>query len=276
MRVSDHYQPVPSWTPGEAGKFMAATPPGEYNLIDVRWPAEYAAGHIPGASLVPLGELEARSGEFDLHLTTIVYCAAGVRSRAAASILSGKGFEDIRNLTGGMNAWEGRRVEGSPEAGMIIFELARSLDEYVHLAASLEKGSRSFYSRLSRETTHPEASVLFSDLSTAEEHHLEKLLSRLGEKLPGPPEISGEQMEGGVVVEEVLEWARQSDLLEILEWALAMETGTYDLYVRMSSRAGGEGGEGFFLDLADEERKHLARLEKLMKEVHGATGGEVS
>jgi len=47
--------------------------PGEYNLIDVRQPGEYERSHIPGARLIPLGELALRQGEIDKSKPTILY-----------------------------------------------------------------------------------------------------------------------------------------------------------------------------------------------------------
>jgi rhodanese-related sulfurtransferase len=46
---------------------------GEYNLVDVRTPREYEKGHLPGARLIPLGELENRLGELDPDRLTLVY-----------------------------------------------------------------------------------------------------------------------------------------------------------------------------------------------------------
>ncbi len=47
--------------------------PGEYNIIDVRQPGEYDQSHIPGALLIPLGELAARQGEIDKSKPTVLY-----------------------------------------------------------------------------------------------------------------------------------------------------------------------------------------------------------
>ena len=47
--------------------------PEEYNLVDVRQPGEYEAGHIPGTKLIPLGELEDRLKELDPAKPTVTY-----------------------------------------------------------------------------------------------------------------------------------------------------------------------------------------------------------
>lgn len=77
------------------------------HLIDVREPGEYAQGHIPGARLVPLGQLRDRLDGLDPAAETILVCRSGRRSDIACRILAGLGFERVRNLAGGMLAWRG-------------------------------------------------------------------------------------------------------------------------------------------------------------------------
>jgi metal-sulfur cluster biosynthetic enzyme/rhodanese-related sulfurtransferase len=79
-------------------------------VLDVRTPAEFNAGHIPRAHLIPLDELEDRLKELPRKDAQIlVTCAAGGRSTAACQILSGEGFTRLLNLAGGMHAWTGPR-----------------------------------------------------------------------------------------------------------------------------------------------------------------------
>jgi molybdopterin/thiamine biosynthesis adenylyltransferase/rhodanese-related sulfurtransferase len=79
-----------------------ATPPV---LLDVREPHEFAITALPGAVLIPLGDLEARIGELDPAAPTVVYCHLGVRSERALAHLRAAGFADARHLTGGVDAW---------------------------------------------------------------------------------------------------------------------------------------------------------------------------
>ena len=53
--------------------FMEGLAGADYNLVDVREPREYQSGHLPGAQLIPMGELEKRSSELDPELPTFVY-----------------------------------------------------------------------------------------------------------------------------------------------------------------------------------------------------------
>jgi sulfur-carrier protein adenylyltransferase/sulfurtransferase len=74
-------------------------------LLDVREPWEAEIATIRGASLIPLGELDARAGELDPEASVVVFCHLGVRSRYAAERLVAAGFGRVRNLTGGIDAW---------------------------------------------------------------------------------------------------------------------------------------------------------------------------
>ena len=76
-------------------------------IIDVREPAEYAFGHIPGAVSIPLGELEDRINELPKDKTIYVVCRTGTRSNLAAQKLTEKGFANVWNVVPGMSKWEG-------------------------------------------------------------------------------------------------------------------------------------------------------------------------
>lgn len=79
-------------------------------VLDVRTPAEFNAGHIPRAHLVPVDELEDRLGELPARdRPMLVTCAAGSRSTAACELLAERGWTRLMNLSGGMHAWTGPR-----------------------------------------------------------------------------------------------------------------------------------------------------------------------
>ena len=71
-------------------------------LLDVRTPGEFAAGHLEGARNVPVDDLRDRLGELNRDSETVVYCKVGFRGYLAARILQQNGFADVKNLTGGM------------------------------------------------------------------------------------------------------------------------------------------------------------------------------
>ncbi len=74
-------------------------------LIDVREPYELDLAHIEGARLIPLGQVEERAGEIDRSNDIVVFCHAGVRSARAVQALQARGFTNIYNLDGGIDAW---------------------------------------------------------------------------------------------------------------------------------------------------------------------------
>jgi hydroxyacylglutathione hydrolase len=79
--------------------------PGVY-LLDVREPDEYAAGHIPGITLIPMGEVAARLAELPRDKEIVVTCRTGNRSSQVADLLREQGFTNVHNMTGGIVAWE--------------------------------------------------------------------------------------------------------------------------------------------------------------------------
>ena len=86
---------------GERAEEMA-----DLQIVDVRNPGEVAAGMIPGAISIPVGQLPGRLGELDATKPTVVYCAGGYRSSVAASLLRQRGFVDVSDILGGYAAWE--------------------------------------------------------------------------------------------------------------------------------------------------------------------------
>ncbi len=88
----------------------AAEVPADAFLLDVREAEEWAAGHVPGALHIPLGELGARYLEIDRDSTLYVICRSGTRSAHAAQALAGAGWEAL-NVADGMVGW---RAAGRP------------------------------------------------------------------------------------------------------------------------------------------------------------------
>lgn len=85
----------------------AAKRPGT-NLLDVRTPAEFAAGHLPGAVNVDVSSRDflARIDQLDRAGTYAVYCRSGSRSAAALQLMGQAGFTSAFDLAGGLQAWQ--------------------------------------------------------------------------------------------------------------------------------------------------------------------------
>jgi rhodanese-related sulfurtransferase len=74
-------------------------------VLDVREASEWAAGHIAGAMLIPLGELSSRLDELPRDRTIVVVCHSGNRSAQGRDILRTAGFGSVTSMAGGMTDW---------------------------------------------------------------------------------------------------------------------------------------------------------------------------
>ena len=78
----------------------------EVVLIDVREQWEYDQGHIPGITLIPMGEVSNRLSEIPKDKTVILTCRSGNRSGQVTDFLRDNGYDNVHNMTGGIVAWE--------------------------------------------------------------------------------------------------------------------------------------------------------------------------
>lgn len=92
-------------TPETLARELAAPEPPL--VVDVRTDGEWASGHIDGARHLELDHLEARLAELPEQRELVVVCRGGYRSMIGASLLERAGFTRVRDLRGGMDAWNG-------------------------------------------------------------------------------------------------------------------------------------------------------------------------
>jgi rhodanese-related sulfurtransferase len=78
---------------------------GKALALDVREPAEWSAGRIPGAVHIPLAELPRRAHELPHDRRIVAVCRSGNRSGLATAALRRAGY-DVENLRGGLKAWQ--------------------------------------------------------------------------------------------------------------------------------------------------------------------------
>jgi rhodanese-related sulfurtransferase len=74
-------------------------------LIDVRDPEEWALVHLPGAELLPVGQIAEWSQRLDPQQELVLYCHHGIRSLHAAMFLAAHGFNRVMHLRGGLDAY---------------------------------------------------------------------------------------------------------------------------------------------------------------------------
>lgn len=97
--------PLPTVDVAEAERRLREDPATPL-LVDVREPGEFAEVRAPGAVLLPTSSLAARIDELPRDRQLLVVCHLGGRSAAVANFLLQRGWTDVHNVAGGMDAWE--------------------------------------------------------------------------------------------------------------------------------------------------------------------------
>ena len=104
---------IPTMSAHELKQKMDAREP--FELIDVREGFEYEIARIDGARLIPLGEIAERADELPRDRPIVVHCHSGRRSAEAVRLLQQRGFGNIYNLDGGIDAWSDQIDPGVPK-----------------------------------------------------------------------------------------------------------------------------------------------------------------
>jgi rhodanese-related sulfurtransferase/rubrerythrin len=246
---------------------MAEYDEREYQLVDVRQPEEYQQGHIPGALLIPVGELEARRAEVErlADRKAIFYCRSGVRSsRAAAWASQVSELPEVFNLLGGFSAWGGVSLPDFPR--LKALDLTGDVESLLRQEFDLEKGTHRLYDLLAEKYAGPVAGAV-SRLARAELIHgqvVHRLLVQVaGGRVPDFDTLfaqtPGQLVESGESYDEVV---RRALVLEgqgaaaILEFAADIELNAYDLYKNLAGSASGEEARAALIDLAQQEKHH--------------------
>lgn len=258
----------------EARSMVAESEPGSFGLLDVRQPGEYERGHIPGARLIPLPELPDRLDELDRDKDTLVYCAAGGRSRSAVQLLQGKGFTNMINVEGGFSAWEGGAAYGEPHQGIELFSGGEDARTVLAAAYGMEKALGAFYAGRAETSAEPVARVLRT-LADVERLHMDKVYALFREA--GGDEgrdifdarVAAEAIEGGMSLEQYADFA-YADLdtpTGLVEVAMTIEAQALDLYTRASRQTSDRDAAAALMAIAREEGGHLRRLGQLLDQL---------
>jgi sulfur-carrier protein adenylyltransferase/sulfurtransferase len=270
MNIFKYFKSVTTITANKALEMIKGKNPEEICLLDVRQPNEYQQGHIPGAVLIPIAQLPEGLGELDSKIPTITYCAFGSRSRVGTSILQDAGFKEAYNLKGGFKAWKGLSVEGPPETGMVSFAGTKTPEDILSIAWALEESSRRFFKTMAEISQEPEVKEIFNTLTEAEKNHQKNIINfynKITGNVPDPvvpfytqylPKKEMEQLiEGQMNLEEVLTWARQHSLNQVLEYSISLGAKLYDLYFRLKKKSTEPEINRIYSMLAAEGKKNM-------------------
>ena len=269
------FTPVESVNAQEAKTYIDEHEEGSYTLLDVRQPAEYEEARIPGAKLIPLPQLTDSLDELDPSKPTIVYCAIGGRSRMAAQLLSGKGFNKVYNLKGGIKAWNGVKAEGPPDLGLELIAKDQTPEDIYILAYGMESVMGDFYRSIANQTNDAPLGDLLNQLALIEDRHKDYLWQIYQSMKPTDQDSDKLQarankslMEGGLSVDEVLnryaEYTKNRQ--DLLDLSMMLETQALDLYLRLGDKVTDETSKELLRKIGDEEKGHLASLGRLREE----------
>lgn len=248
----------------ELRNYLRERKESDFVLVDVRQPAEYRQGHIPGAKLIPLGELETAMAGLDGEKDHIFYCHSGGRSRAAAVFAaeSGRFSAGVFNLEGGFARWSGF---GVPDLPRLEIFAGKSLEQRLMAALDLEKGAYLLYRNLAERTGSDFLCEIADRVLDMEKAHARVVYGKLkrtgadpGDFEPLFERLPGRILEGGKTVEELEPWiaAAGEDCMEFADLALEVEFAAYDLYRAVANDVEDEETREVFLDLAQQEKQH--------------------
>jgi len=190
-------------------------------------------------------------------------------------MLSGKGFDDVINVAGGIKAWDGHVAVGPEEMGLELLTGKESIEDTLVAAYSLEAGLRDFYLSMIEKVRQDDIKYLFQKLSKIETVHQDRIFNEY-------LQISGKQVsreafendlvinavEGGLTTDEYIQMFKPDweSAVDIISLAMSIEAQALDLYTRTSERSEDPRSEEALKKIAEEERVHLEQLGKLMDE----------
>ncbi|MFH2123006.1 MAG: rhodanese-like domain-containing protein [Pseudomonadota bacterium] len=260
------FTPGANMSPEEARNFMAVHPRDTYQIIDVRQPKEYEQGHLAGALLMPVKELQARLAELDRDETLLVYCHSGVRSKAACQLLLAEGFSEVYNMSGGIVAWQGEKISGGELQGVEFF-MDRDFPDVFHMAYAMEEGLRQLYLGLMDKVADEGNKKFLARLAAFEDGHKAMLVAMFApEDFSGIEDDEGRPddgiVEGGLDRRQIMDHfdAQLDSLKDILQLGIMLEAQALDLYSRLARKSEVGKSRELFHFLAKEEAKHLGYL----------------
>ena len=188
-------------------------------------------------------------------------------------MLTGQGFKQVINVSGGFKAWNGETAFGDEDQGLEMFSGDETPELTLVVAYSLETGLRDFYLTMVPKIQNPAAQKLFTKMADIELKHQDRIFSEY-RKLMGSSidRESFEQktlqgvVEGGLTTDEYIQRFKPSldSPTDIISLAMSIEAQALDLYQRAADRSNDPRSQKALRQIADEEKAHLAQLGQLM------------
>jgi len=188
-------------------------------------------------------------------------------------MLSGKGFDDVINVKGGIKAWNGHVAVGAEELGLELLTGMESLEETLLVAYSLEAGLRDFYLSMIENVQPSDMRNLFQKLAAIETRHQNRIFDeylQIAGKNVSREEFDKDvvvnAIEGGLTTDEYIQLFQPDweSAVDILSLAMSIEAQALDMYTRASERSVDSRSKAALRKIAEEERGHLEQLGKLM------------
>ena len=190
-------------------------------------------------------------------------------------MLSGMGFDNIYNLQGGINAWQGQKATGPVALNMDLIRGDETPSEMLVIAYGFEKGLQRFYEKMKEQSEDKNLKALFIKLADIEKRHKQVLFEESQKIAPTGAdqasfdvEVVSKSMEGGFDMDDFM---KQNALYlntvqDVLDLAMMLETQGMDLYLRFADKSANPQTKEVLFRVAEEEKAHLTALGHLLEE----------
>ncbi len=187
-------------------------------------------------------------------------------------MLAGKGFSNVINLKGGIQAWNGAKAEGPVELNMDMITGEETPLQIIKLAYGMEQSLGDFYRKVMTDTSDQELASLLGKLASIEDKHKDNLLSlyktvesKTLDKEAFESDVASSVLEGGFNADDFMQKNKsylttRSDLLDL---SMMLEAQALDLYMRFAERMEEEKAREVLFKISNEEKAHLESLGRL-------------
>ena len=199
----------------------------------------------------------------------------------AAQQLTGNGFTQVINLSGGIKAWTGQRAFDDQEHGLELFLNLSDPIEVLSMAYSLEEGLQDFYKTMAPRAKSLKTAEIFNQLASIEDLHKDRLFTEytritgFDDREEFQADLQVHMLEGGLSTEEYLQrfGTDLENVDEVIGMAMSIEGQALDVYSRAAQRSPDGDNQKILEKIAAEEKAHLERLGELMDSILGESNG---